>query len=122
MTGRLGYVRPISVKPLAKNVRMVPVNSAEPLTRRRVQQVGVHRMSLDGGCAVSSGVSYSGVEEGGRDAAGPVPPIDREACDPPGAGVVDRARGATPDWPERRVAPIGASPSSSRPVRRRRRR
>ena len=33
MTGRLGYVRPISVKPAATKVRMVPVKSAEPLTR-----------------------------------------------------------------------------------------
>ena len=34
MTERLGYVGPISVKPLAKNMRMVLVNRAEPLTRR----------------------------------------------------------------------------------------
>ncbi len=32
MTGRLGYVRPISWNPAATNVRIVPVNEAEPLT------------------------------------------------------------------------------------------
>ena len=37
MTGRLGYVRPISENPKARKVRIVPVNNAEPLTRQMVQ-------------------------------------------------------------------------------------
>ena len=88
MTGRLGYVRPISAKPLAANMRMVPVNKAEPLTCRAFERVGVDRMALDGGCAVTSGERHRGVEEGSRDASAAGALVDREAGDPPGAGIV----------------------------------
>ena len=52
MTGRLGYVRPISVNPAAANMANVPVNRADPLTRVVASLSTSTGVTFNGSCTV----------------------------------------------------------------------